>query len=172
MILVLPVQYTKIDFMKELQGKELEEGMKFIKEAVRASKKSPCKKSQRGAVLVKNGKIISIGYNGAPKDKVCDPCLRENIKDNSRTELCHAIHAEQRAILNALRKGYDLTDSRLYHIKVKNNKTIPTDDISCTLCSRLILESGVSEMALLHTYGLFVYDAEEYNNLNFDYFLK
>ncbi|MDD5693422.1 MAG: hypothetical protein WC437_02200 [Patescibacteria group bacterium] len=158
--------------MKKLQDKELEEGMKFIDKAVRVSTKSPCKKSQRGAVLVKNGTIIGFGYNGAPNDKVCNPCLRENIKDNSKTELCHAIHAEQRAIINALKDGKDLTGSRLYHIKVKNGQMVPSDDISCTLCSRFILETGVAEMALLHSDGLTVYDAEEYNNLNFDYFLN
>jgi dCMP deaminase len=158
--------------MKKLQGTELDQGLEMINEAVKISAKSPCKKSHRGAVLVKDGEIIAYGYNGAPNDRVCDPCIRGDIADNSKTELCYAIHAEQRAILNALKDGHDLTGSRLYHIKVKNGEVIPSDDISCTLCSRLILESGVAEMALLHTTGLTVYDAEEYNNLNYDYFLK
>ena len=158
--------------MKKLHGKELEEGMAFINEAVKVAHNSPCTKSHRGCVLVKNGKIIATGYSGAPHDKICRPCIREDIVDNSKTELCYAIHAEQRAILNALKDNQDLSGSRLYHIKVKNGVVLPTDDISCTLCSRFILETGIAEMALLHHDGLTVYDAEEYNNLSFAYFLK
>lgn len=146
--------------------------MKFISEAAKVSEKSPCQKSHRGVVIVKDNKIIGIGYNGAPNDKICNPCLRKEIRDNSKTELCYAIHAEQRAILNALRDGQDLHGSRLYHIKIKEGKMVPSDDISCTICSRMILEVGISEVVLLHTSGLTVYDAEEYNKLNYDYFLK
>jgi dCMP deaminase len=156
--------------MKKLRGKELERGMKHLKIAAEASKSSPCKKSSRGAVIVRDDVVLSVGYNGAPNDKVCKPCLREEIRDNSKTELCYSIHAEQRAIMNALKDGHDLKGSRLYHIKVKNGEMITSDDISCTLCSRFLPESGVSEMGLFHSTGLTVYDAEEYNDLSFDYF--
>ncbi|NIM46807.1 MAG: hypothetical protein GTN40_01465 [Candidatus Aenigmarchaeota archaeon] len=158
--------------MRKLKGENLKEAQKYIDLAVRASKSSKCKKSKRGAVLVRKGKVIGVGYNGAPNGKFCPVCLRENIRDNSRMELCYAIHAEQRAIINALKNGYNLKGSRLYHIKVKNGKMVPSEDLSCTLCSRMILESDVSEMVLLHSDGLTVYDAEEYNDLSFDYFIK
>lgn len=62
---------------------------------------------QIGAVIVKNKRILTTGYNGAPagivscKDK--GECMRRRlgIASGTRHELCYAIHAEQNAIIQA-----------------------------------------------------------------------
>jgi dCMP deaminase len=156
--------------MRYLVGDEIEEAQKCIQFAANIAKKSKCRKSRRGAVVVKDGKIIGSGYNNAPLDEVCKSCLREGIHDNSRVELCYGVHAEQNAIVDALKRGHSLEDSRLYHIKVKNNEIKSSDDISCTVCSKLILNSGISEVVLLHTDGFGLYSSREFNEKSFEYF--
>lgn len=158
--------------MRYLTEKEAKEAEKFIRVAVEEANKSTCKKSQRGAVIVKNGEIIGVGYNKVTGEKFCNPCIREDIKDNTRVELCSALHAEQVAILNALKKGENLEGSRIFHIKVKDGKIKPSEDVSCTVCSRLVLECGISEFVLLHKKGFALYTAEEFNEKSFEYFLR
>ncbi len=140
----------------------------YLLEAAREASKSVCTKSQRGAVIVRDGEIIGRGYNKPTIDYLCNPCIREEIRDNSRVELCSAIHAEQMAILDALKRGESLEGSTLYHVKVKNREMKPSGPPSCTVCSRLILESGVSEVVLWHREGYAVYTAEEFNRLSFE----
>jgi len=152
----------------------------YLELAAKEAIESTCKKSQRGAVVVKIHNVISSyyhlgkGHNKVTDEKYCNPCIREHIKDNSRVELCSAIHAEQMAILEAARhcKNFDLSDSRLYHIKVKNGKMVPSGKPSCTVCSRLIVGSGISEVVLWHPEGYAIYDAEEFNELSFKYCLS
>lgn len=157
--------------MRYLVADEVGEAERYMNIAVEYAKKSNCKKSQRGAIIVKDGEIIGTGYNKITIEKLCDPCIRENIKDNSRVELCSALHAEQAAILDALKKDKILEGSRMYHIKVKDGLMKTSEDVSCTVCSRIILESGISEFVLLHKSGFVVYNARELNELSFKYFL-
>ena len=65
-----------------------------------------------GAVIVKNKRVMTTGYNGAPAGiKTCrerGECLRRklNIPSGQRQELCYAVHAEQNAIIQAARLGH------------------------------------------------------------------
>jgi deoxycytidylate deaminase len=158
--------------MRFLTEKEKEEMEKYVLEAAKEAKKSTCRKSQRGAVIVKNAKTIGRGHNKVTIDDFCNPCIREDIKDNSRVELCSAIHAEQMAILDALRRNEDLKGSRLIHVKVKDGKIRPTKDVSCTVCSRIIIESGISEIVLVEEGGFALYSPEEFNKKSFEHFIK
>lgn len=146
--------------------------MAYFELAAEQAKKSFCSKSQRGAVLVKNGEVIGRGYIVPTDFDLCNPCIRENIKDNSRQELCSAIHAEQMAILNALQIGKEsLAGSLMFHVKVKNCKMVPSGKPSCTICSRLIKFYDI-RFVLWHPEGIAVYEPEEFNRLSFEYFLK
>jgi dCMP deaminase len=158
-----------MEYIKDKKG--LEETEYYMGLALKEAKKSTCKKSKRGAVIVKNGKVIGKGYNKTTIKKFCNPCIRMKIHDNSRAELCPAIHAEQMAILDALKKKKNLKGARMYHIKVKNGKVIICDDLSCTVCSRLQKDVGV-EFVLLQDKGYALFKPEEYNKLSFDYFLN
>ena len=151
--------------------KELKETEYYMGLAAEEAKKSTCKKSRRGAIIVKNGKVIGKGYNKVTFEELCDPCIREKIKDNSRVELCSAIHAEQMAIIDAANSGKTLKGAIMYHVKIKNGETVPCGDLSCTVCSRILCEAGV-EFVLLHKNGYALYKPDELNKLSFDYFLK
>lgn len=155
-----------------LEGDEIKEAEKYVKIAAECAKLSTCKKSQRGAVIVKEGFVVGLGYNKATIEELCDPCIREQIKDNSRVELCSAIHAEQMAIMDAAKGNSFLKGSRMYHIKVKDGEMRQSGKPSCTVCSRLILESGVAEVVSWHKEGYALYSSKEFNELSFRYFLE
>ncbi|MFC1629896.1 hypothetical protein ACFL11_01610 [Patescibacteria group bacterium] len=150
--------------------KELKETEFYMELAAKEAEKSTCKKSQRGVILVREGRVVGRGYNKVTIENPCNPCVREEIKDNSRVELCSAVHAEQLAIIDAANKGEILRGARMYHIKIKKGKVMPCEDLSCTVCSRIICEAGI-EFVLLHKSGYAVYEPEELNELSFDYFL-
>ena len=65
-----------------------------------------------GCVIVKDKRIMTTGYNGAPAGlKTCrerGECMRDrlNIASGTRAELCYAIHAEQNAIIQAASMGH------------------------------------------------------------------
>jgi dCMP deaminase len=158
--------------MRYLTGAELEEAKKYIRIAAEYANKSTCVKSKRGVVIVKNGLVIGSGYNDVTIENLCNPCIREEIKDDSRIELCSAVHAEHVAIIDALKKGHSLEGSRMYHIKVKDGELRPSGQPSCTICSREILRADVSEVVLWHKEGYAVYGAPEFNEISFQPFLK
>ncbi|MBW2974074.1 hypothetical protein KY346_06830, partial [Candidatus Woesearchaeota archaeon] len=56
----------------------------YLREAAEEAKKSLCTKSQRGSVIVKDDTIIGRGHNKPLLEGLCNPCIREKIKDNSR----------------------------------------------------------------------------------------
>lgn len=149
--------------------KEKEETKRYMELAAEEARKSTCKKSQRGALIVKGEVILSRGHNKVTLSELCNPCIRENIKDNSHVELCSAIHAEQMALLKVNNKL--LKDARMYQIKVKDGEMKPSGKPSCTVCSRMIYEAGI-EFVLWHKEGYAVYSPEEFNKLSFEYFLK
>ena len=156
--------------MRYLEEEEIIEAWKYMREAVKEARKSTCKSSQRGVVIVKDGKIVGRGYNKVTIGEKCNPCLRENIEGMKMVELCHAIHAEQMAILNTDRK--DREDSTMYHVRVKNGKITTSNEPVCTVCSRMIKESGIKEFVLYTEKGFVSYSAEEFNEKSFENILK
>lgn len=107
--------------MNEIKDEEkLKKTREYMKLAASEAEKSKCRKSHHGAIIVKDDKIIGSGYNKPTLEELCYPCVRENIHDNSRVELCSAIHAEWEAILNADRES--LKGSTLYHIRAKEGR--------------------------------------------------
>lgn len=148
---------------------EIKKTYNWLKLAAKEAEKSDCKKSKRGAIIVKDDKIIAAGHNKVTIEDLCNPCIRESIKNNSRVELCSAIHAEQMALINALKRGYSIKDSIMYHIKVKDGKMAPSGKLSCTVCSRIILEANI-EIVFWQKQGYILYSPEEFNRLSFDYF--
>ena len=128
--------------MRFLEGEEIEKAWEYMEEAAEEAKKSTCKSSQRACVIVNNnGEIVGRGHNKPTMGEYCDPCLRENIEGMKTTELCYAIHAEQMAMLNTDKK--DREDSTMYHVRVKNGKITTSKEPVCTVCSRMIKESGI-----------------------------
>ncbi len=116
----------------------------FMNLASDLAKRSHCIKAQVGAVLVKDTRIISIGYNGPPSGTHnCDEEWPEQgCPRDSKGSCSLALHAEENAILFAVKNGAQLEGSTLY-----------TTLSPCLSCARLIFSSGVKKVFYLHSYA-------------------
>lgn len=96
---------------------------------------------QVGAIIVKNKRILTTGYNGAPEGVVSckerGECLREKlgIESGTRHELCYAVHAEQNAIIQAARLGIVLDGATLY-----------CTHQPCVICAKMIINAGIKRI--------------------------
>ena len=111
-----------------------------------ASSRATCLRRKVGAVVVKEGHILSTGYNGAPKNMDhCEVagCIRERMKvpSGERHELCRGLHAEQNAIIQAAFFGVSIKDSTMY---VTNHP--------CTVCAKMLINSGITEVVYSDDY--------------------
>lgn len=80
---------------------------------------STCLRHHIGAVAVKNKRILTTGYNGAPsgcKDCYELGCLRNKLKipSGERHEICRAIHAEENIIIQAAITGVEIWGATIY----------------------------------------------------------
>lgn len=159
--------------MKYLFGDEKEKALKCFDEAINIAKMATCKRSKCGAIIVKDNEIIGIGFN-SPAGNI-ESQRRCLIKKDSYhlkvTDKTCCVHAEQRAIMDALRRNQEkLEGSKLYFIRLDdNNLPLKSGEPYCTICSKMALDVGVKEFILLQEKGVCVYDTEEYNRISFDY---
>ncbi len=118
----------------------------FLEVAKLVAKRSTCLRRQVGAVAVRDKRILSTGYNGAPSGLAhCADigCLRQklNIPSGQRQELCRALHAEQNVIIQAVIHKVDLEDSVIY-----------VTSQPCVICSKMLISVGVKEIVILDGY--------------------
>lgn len=113
----------------------------FMKLAGVVRDRADCTRRQVGAVIVKDFRIITTGYNGTPhkikncSDGGCDRCnKRENgqLRSGEREESCICIHAEQNAIIQAAYLGISTKGATLY------STTNP-----CSSCAKMLINSGI-----------------------------
>ena len=116
----------------------------FMNLATDLSKRSHCVKAQVGAVLAKDTRIISIGYNGPPAGTHnCDEEWPETgCPRDARGSCSLALHAEENAILYATKNGANLDGSTLY-----------TTLSPCLPCARLIFSAGVKHVYFIKSYA-------------------
>ena len=122
-----------------------------IAEAV--SERGTCLRNNYGSVIVKNDEIIATGYTGAPRGrKNCldlEYCRRKqnNTPSGAGYELCRSVHSEQNAMLSANRR--DMIGSTLYLVGInKRNGEYIVDNHPCTLCKRMIINSGIETVVM------------------------
>jgi dCMP deaminase len=108
--------------------------------------RSHCVKAQVGAVLTKDTRIISLGYNGPPAGTHnCDlewpevGCARD-----SKGSCSLALHAEQNAILYAAKNNVSMADATLY-------VTLSP----CISCARVIYTTGIKKVFFKDSYAKF-----------------
>ncbi len=124
-------------------------------------------------MVVKDGKVIGAGYNAPPLDDVkqrrCQDKINKYAKNPTDKTCC--IHAEQRAILDALEKhSADLTGADLYYVSVNEAGELQfAGKPYCTHCSKLALDTGIARFGLWHRGGPKLYDTKTYNDLSFSY---
>jgi dCMP deaminase len=116
--------------------------------AVRA--RALCLGRHVGAVLVKDNRIISTGYNGTPAnmpncdehEKGCLRCSSKEFPSGTGYDLCICVHAEQNALLSAARFGISVEGAVLY-------STLRP----CFGCTKEALQAGVHAIHFLHDWS-------------------
>lgn len=108
--------------------------------AMVVAKRGNCCRRQVAAVIVKDQRIISTGYNGTPRrvTNCCDGgCARCAGDAPSGTELgeCICSHAEENAITQAAYHGIALRGSVIYSTMSP-----------CLICAKMIINAGVVEV--------------------------
>jgi len=116
----------------------------YMSLATQLALKSHCVKQKVGAVLTKDTRIVSLGYNGPPAGTHnCDEEWPETGCARDRKGSCYlALHAEANAILYATRNNTSLVGSTLY-------VTLSP----CLACARIILTVGIKEVFFLNSYA-------------------
>ncbi|MFP4445007.1 MAG: deoxycytidylate deaminase [Desulfosudaceae bacterium] len=109
----------------------------FMEIAELVAKRSTCLRRAVGAVIVKDKRILSTGYNGAPSGiRHCAEtgCLRQqmDVPSGERHELCRGIHAEQNAIIQAAFHGVPIAGASLY-----------CTNQPCSICAKMIINAGI-----------------------------
>ncbi|MCL4400714.1 MAG: hypothetical protein M1348_02210 [Candidatus Parvarchaeota archaeon] len=157
--------------MRVLSGEENEKALHYLNLSAEIAKKSTCLRSSCGSLIVKNSKIIGSGFNSLPLNKKIIECKKESLPKTFKSDRTCCLHAEQRAIIDALRKNpEELNGSRLYFIRLNGEgEKMPAGEPYCTICSKMALDTGVSEFVLFRNEGACVYNTEEYNDLSFKF---
>lgn len=119
----------------------------FMEIAEVVKKRSTCLRREVGAIIVRDNRILSTGYNGAPKGlRHCleTGCMRSNLNvpSGERHELCRGLHAEQNAIIQAAVFGTAIDGATIY-----------TTLSPCVLCTKMIINSGIKRIVLREAYN-------------------
>ena len=119
----------------------------FLKIALDVSERSTCFRKRYGAVIVKNGFIISTGYNGPPSNEPhCTACVKSSHGKDMKDYLeCPAVHAEMNALLRASYNDTQGADLYLAGFDVVENAEHP-NPIPCEICLRLIKNAGIARV--------------------------
>lgn len=104
------------------------------------AKRSTCLRRAVGSLVVKDKRILSTGYNGAPTGiRHCNEtgCLRQtmNVASGEKHELCRGIHAEQNAIIQAAYHGVSIKGATLF-----------CTNLPCSICAKMIINAGITEI--------------------------
>ena len=122
---------------------------RFMQMANLVASWSSCYKENRqvGAIVVRNKRILTTGYNGAPSGvascKERQECIRikRGIASGTMQEVCYAVHAEQNAIIQAAKIGVSLQDATMY-----------CTHQPCSICAKMIINSGIQRVVFEQGY--------------------
>lgn len=115
--------------------KQLRYDSAYLRMVQEWAKLSHCKRKQVGALIVKDGMIISDGYNGTPSgfDNSCE--------DENGLTKWYVLHAEANAILKVARSTNSAQGATLYLTMSP-----------CKECSKLILQAGIQRVVHIISY--------------------
>ncbi len=120
----------------------------FMRIASMVALRSNCVKRRTAAVVVKDRRIISTGYNGTPKGVTncyeggCPRCYNLTPSGTDLGE-CRCSHAEENSIVQAAYHGVSLKGATMYTIFSP-----------CLLCSKMIINAGIKEVVYLSEYPM------------------
>jgi len=103
------------------------------------AERSTCLRRQVGAVIVRDRRILTTGYNGAPTGmRHCEEvgCLREklDVPSGKMHELCRGLHAEQNAIIQAAVFGVSIKGAEIY-----------CTNVPCIICAKMLINAGIGK---------------------------
>lgn len=115
--------------------------------ALAVRRKANCLGSRVGAVVVKDNRVISTGYNGVPegmKNCLDGGCLRcsnpgGRFKSGEAYDLCICVHAEQNALLAAARFGISVAGAHIF-----------TTTQPCFGCAKELLQAKIERVTYIH----------------------
>ncbi len=110
----------------------------FMDITLAVSKRSTCLRAQVGAVIVKDKRILTTGYNGAPQG--LPHCLEDGC-EMVGGHCARSLHAEQNAILQAALHGVGLKGGTIY-----------TTHQPCHTCAKMIINAGLVRVAYAGLY--------------------
>lgn len=121
--------------MDRAREKKLRYDKAYLRMAKTWSELSHCARKQVGAIIVKDGMIISDGYNGAPSgfDNCCE-------NEDGETHW-YVLHAEANAILKVAKSTHNCSGATLY-------LTLSP----CRDCSKLVVQSGIKRVVFINSY--------------------
>ena len=118
----------------------------FMDLARLVASRSTCLRRRVGALIVKENRILSTGYNGTPTGiRHCleRGCLRDELKipSGQRHELCRGLHAEQNAIIQAAYHGVSIESGEIY-----------CTNQPCIICAKMIINAGLKKIIIGNSY--------------------
>ena len=106
----------------------------FMSIALLASCRSPCERLHVGSVIVKDNRLISMGYNGY----ISGAPHISRVQDNHEQSI---IHSEINAITDCAKRGTSLNNAKIY-----------VTHYPCINCFRSIAASNIKEIVFLNDY--------------------
>jgi len=113
----------------------------MIRTAELWAKRSTCLKGQNAAIIARNGRIVSVGYNGSPQGH--EHCTEAGCIIGPDTGCIRTIHAESNAIAWAARDGLHTEGASIF-----------CTSFPCYTCSKLIIAAGIKEVYYLNNYRI------------------
>ena len=118
----------------------------FLEIARAVSSRSTCLRRQVGAIVVRDKRILTTGYNGAPtRLQHCSQagCMREQlgVPSGERHDLCRGLHAEQNALVQAALHGIGVQEATLY-----------CTSAPCLICAKMLINAGVRRVVFADSY--------------------
>lgn len=116
----------------------------FMNIAEVVKSRADCLRRQVGAVIVKDNRILTTGYNGTPHgiknctEGGCERCLLRHtgkLKAGEKEESCICLHAEQNAIIQASYLGVSTNGATLY-----------CTSNPCSTCAKMIINAGIKRV--------------------------
>ncbi len=113
----------------------------FMSIAKVVAKRSTCLRRNVGAVITKDNKLLTTGYNGAPvglahcTDELSCIRMEMAVPSGQRHEVCRAVHAEANAVIQAALHGVTTQGATIY-----------VTDSPCSICARMIINAGIQRV--------------------------
>ena len=121
----------------ESNEKQRKFDLRYLKMAMIWAQNSYCQRRQVGALVVKDGMIISDGYNGTPSgfENICE--------DENNVTKPYVLHAEANAITKLARSSNNSDGSTIY-----------ITASPCIECAKLIIQAGIKRVVYGEEYRL------------------